>query len=80
MKSIFEAVQTACERPIWSKGVQLARSKAVSVEERSDHDIALRVVTRGGLHAPLVTLHGGTTTGNVAAKALTILASMSRQA
>jgi superfamily II DNA or RNA helicase len=57
MKSIFEAVQSACERPIWSRGVQLARANAVSIEEESDGDMSLRVVTRGGLHAPLVTLH-----------------------
>jgi hypothetical protein len=34
MQSIFEAVQEACERPIWSRGVQLARADAVSVEEQ----------------------------------------------
>jgi superfamily II DNA or RNA helicase len=59
MQSIFDAVQTACERPIWSRGVQLARADAVSVEEETERDISLRVVTRGGLHAPLVTLHPG---------------------
>ena len=57
LQSIFEAVQEACERPIWSRGVQLARADAVSVEERSEREIALRVVTRKGLAAPLVTLH-----------------------
>ena len=36
---------------------QLARADAVSVEERSEHEISLRVVTRKGLAAPLVTLH-----------------------
>jgi len=56
MHSIFEAVQEACERPIWSRGVQLARADAVSVEEQSEHEIALRVITRQGLAAPLVTL------------------------
>ena len=56
MQSIFEAIQEACTRPIWSRGVQLARRDAVSVEERSHLEISLRVSTRGGLVAPQVTL------------------------
>jgi len=56
MQSIFEAVQEACERPTWSRGVQLARADAVSVEEQGEHEVALRVITRKGLAAPLVTL------------------------
>ena len=56
MQSIFEAVQEACSRQIWSRGVQLARADAVSIEERSDLEIALCVSTRGGLVAPQVTL------------------------
>ncbi len=56
MQSIFEAVHEACERPIWSRGVQLARADAVSVEEQGEDEVALRVITRKGLAAPLVTL------------------------
>lgn len=57
IQSIFEAIQEACPRPTWSRGVQLARAKAVSIEEEGEHDITLCVSTRGGLIAPQVTLH-----------------------
>jgi len=57
MQSIYEAVQEACTRPLWSRGVQLARAGAVSIEERRDNDITLCVSTRGGLVSPEVTLH-----------------------
>jgi len=56
MQSIFEAIQEACSRQIWSRGVRLARADAVSIEERSDLEINLCVSTRGGLVAPQVTL------------------------
>ncbi|MBW2423355.1 MAG: DEAD/DEAH box helicase [Deltaproteobacteria bacterium] len=57
MQSIFEAIQEACPRSLWSRGVELARADAVSIEEERDDEIGLRVVTRKGLVAPLVTLH-----------------------
>jgi len=57
MQLIFEAVQEACPRAIWSRGVTLARGDAVSVEERLDESITLRVTTQKGLSAPQVTLH-----------------------
>ncbi|MAG29561.1 MAG: helicase [Deltaproteobacteria bacterium] len=57
MQSLFEAVQEACPRPTWSRGVQLARADAVSVEQRDEGEIALRVVARRGMVAPEVTLH-----------------------
>lgn len=57
MQSIFEAIQEACSRQVWSRGVTLARTDAVSIEERSEREIALRVSTRGGLVSPEVTLH-----------------------
>ena len=56
MQSIFEAIQEACSRQIWSRGVQLARADAVSIEEQGDLEISLFVSTRGGLVAPQVTL------------------------
>ncbi len=61
MQSIFEAIQEASERPIWSKGVQLTRNNAVTIEERDDQCITLRVETRGGLGlvAPQVSLYPG---------------------
>lgn len=54
---LFDAVQDACPRAVWSRGVSLARAEAVSVEERSPESLTLRVVTRKGLDAPQVTLH-----------------------
>jgi len=56
MQSIFEAIHDACSRQIWSRGVQLARADAVSIEERNDLEIALCVSTRAGLSAPQVSL------------------------
>ena len=57
MQTLFEAVQEACPRAVWSRGVSLARADAVSVEERVGDSIGLRVMTRKGLEAPQVTLH-----------------------
>jgi len=54
---LFEAVQEACPRATWSRGVSLARGDAVSVEDRSGGSITLRVMMRKGLDAPQVTLH-----------------------
>ena len=56
MHSIFEAIQEASTRPVWSRGVQLVRANAVSVAEDLDREITLLVSTRGGLVAPEVTL------------------------
>ena len=52
MQSLFETIQEECTRPNWSRGVQLARANAVSIEERNDDEITLCVSTRGGLVAP----------------------------
>ncbi len=57
MQLLFEAVQEACPRAIWSRGVTLARADAVSVEDRRDESITLRVTAQKGLSAPQVTLH-----------------------
>jgi hypothetical protein len=57
LQSIFEAIQDACTRQTWSRGVTLARAGAVSIEQQSDEEIALRVAARRGLAAPEVTLH-----------------------
>ncbi len=57
LQTLFEAVQEACPRAVWSRGVSLARADAVSVEERTADSISLRVVMRKGLDAPQVTLH-----------------------
>ncbi len=57
MQLIFDAVQEACPRAVWSRGVTLARGDAVSIEERRNGSITLRVETKKGLSAPQVTLH-----------------------
>jgi superfamily II DNA or RNA helicase len=57
MQSIFEAVQEACTRPTWSRGVQLARAGAVSIEDQRGDEISLCVATRRGLVALEVSLH-----------------------
>lgn len=59
LQSLFDAVQEACPRAVWSRGVSLARADAVSVEERTRDSISLRVMMRKGLDAPQVTLHPG---------------------
>jgi len=57
LEELFEAVREACPPAVWSRGVQLARSEAVSGESLSSDEAVLRVATRGGLVSPCVTLH-----------------------
>jgi len=57
LSSIYEAVQEACDRSVWSRGVELARGESVQVDSRDPRELVLRVVTRAGRVAPLVTLH-----------------------
>lgn len=56
---LFEAVRSAATSAAWSRGVELARAGAVSVEREDGDEIALRVATRGGLISPAVTLLPG---------------------
>ena len=57
LSSIYEAVQEACDRSVWSRGVELARGENVQVDSRDQNEVVLRIVTRAGRVAPLVTLH-----------------------
>ncbi len=57
MQQLFNAVQSACSKATWSRGVELVRSDAVSGERSSGSEIILRVATRQALIAPLVTLY-----------------------
>jgi superfamily II DNA or RNA helicase len=54
---IYQAIQEACTRPVWSRGVELARAGAIHFEDRSENNLTLRVATRGGLVSPEVTLY-----------------------
>jgi superfamily II DNA or RNA helicase len=56
MESVFEAVRKACSATDWSRGVELVRIDAVARESADDDEIVLRVVTRGGMICPRVTL------------------------
>ncbi len=57
MKDLFEVVREACSPAVWSRGVELVRSEAVSGEQADEREVTLRVSTRGGMHSPSVTLH-----------------------
>ena len=57
MKDLFEGVREACSPAVWSRGVELVRSEAVSGEQADEREVTLRVSTRGGMHSPSVTLH-----------------------
>jgi len=53
---LFEALRGESEPGVWSRGVELARRGAVSVESRADDEIVLRVLVRAGRVAPVVRL------------------------
>jgi superfamily II DNA or RNA helicase len=57
MQPLFDAIRRACSPRAWSRGVELARGDAVVGEREEEHEIALRVVTRGGLISPRVSLY-----------------------
>jgi superfamily II DNA or RNA helicase len=56
VQALFETIRAACSPVIWSRGVELVRSEAVSLEEESPEEIALRISTRGGMISFVVTL------------------------
>jgi superfamily II DNA or RNA helicase len=53
---LVAAIRGACSSTTWSRGVELARSGAVTLVSRSARELELRVSTRAGMIAPLVTL------------------------
>jgi superfamily II DNA or RNA helicase len=57
VQELFDAIRQECSPSVWSRGVELVRAEAVRAEEESDREICLRVSTRGGMVAPLVTLY-----------------------
>jgi superfamily II DNA or RNA helicase len=56
IQALFEAIRSAASSAAWSRGVELARSGAVSGERADADQVVLRVSTRGGLICPTVTL------------------------
>ncbi len=56
-QALFEAMQASASRASWSRGVELVRANAVSGERAEANEIVLRISTRQGLKAPLVTLY-----------------------
>jgi superfamily II DNA or RNA helicase len=56
MQSLFETVRDCASRRAWSRGVELARAKAVTVERIDEREAQLRVAVAGRPVAPLVTL------------------------
>ena len=56
-QALFQAIQEAASRSMWSRGVELVRAEAVSGESAEDEEIVLRISTRQGLKAPVVTLY-----------------------
>jgi len=57
VQALFEAIRAACSPTVWSRGVELVRAEAVSLEEESSEESTLRVSTRGGMISFVVTLH-----------------------
>jgi superfamily II DNA or RNA helicase len=57
VQELFEAVRKACTPETWSRGVELVRAGAVQQERSGDASILMRVVTRGGIYCPAVTLY-----------------------
>src|SRR5688500_17973123 len=56
MEALLAAIRSSCASATWSRGVELARSDGVTLVEETAKEIELRVATKGGLVAPLVTL------------------------
>ncbi|MAI81043.1 MAG: helicase [Deltaproteobacteria bacterium] len=57
MEEFFRAVQSACPRSVWSRGVELARADAVTSESETSDEHVLRVTVPGNLMARIVTLY-----------------------
>jgi superfamily II DNA or RNA helicase len=56
MQSLFEAVRAEASRQAWSRGVELARADAITLERSDAREAQLRVAVAGAPIAPLVTL------------------------
>jgi superfamily II DNA or RNA helicase len=56
MQALMNAVRQACSPAIWSQGVSLSRAGAVREERRAGDEVEVRVSSKRGAVAPLVTL------------------------
>ncbi len=56
INDLFSAVFRASARPVWARGVELARAGAVVGEHRDEDEVILRVAVTGSPIAPAVTL------------------------
>ena len=56
MDELFEAVREACERAVWSRGVELVRKGAVQAQSSSESEVVMRVEGRVGRATPAVHL------------------------
>jgi superfamily II DNA or RNA helicase len=57
LDSIFEAVRRACPPAVWSRGVELSRADAVTVEGIGDDEAVFLVSQRGGMISRTVRLY-----------------------
>jgi superfamily II DNA or RNA helicase len=57
MKELFDTVREEAESAVWSRGVELVRRGAVTLESQSPDEIVLRVLVQSGRAAPAVHLH-----------------------
>jgi len=57
MQNLSKAIQESCSSAVWSRGVELVRTDAVSGERHDANEAVLRVATRGGMITPIVTLY-----------------------
>ncbi len=56
-QALFQAIQEAASRAVWSQGVELVRADAVSGQRAEAGEVVLRISTRQGFKAPVVTLY-----------------------
>jgi superfamily II DNA or RNA helicase len=56
MDTLFEAIREECSEVIWSRAAQLCRSSEITGKRTHNDEIEIRITTKGGMVAPLVTL------------------------
>ncbi len=56
MDELFEAVREACDRAVWSRGVELVRKGAVQTQTSSETEVVIRVEGRAGRATPAARL------------------------
>jgi superfamily II DNA or RNA helicase len=56
VQKFLEQVRAACSQPVWSRAVTQARAGQLTGKRGRDGSLELRMATKGGMIAPLVTL------------------------